>query len=135
MYNVPERNIWQKMKGRVLNPKDAAYKDYGGRGVAICDSWRKSFLAFYADMGARPGPEYSINRIDNDGPYSPQNCEWATIDTQLNNYRRNRFITYDGRTQSLKRWVDEQELPYGRVHRRIQMGWPELEALELVRRT
>lgn len=133
---APERNVWQKMKQRCLNPNDKSYADYGGRGIKVCDRWQtiEGFINFYKDMSQRPSPEYSINRINNDGDYTPENCEWATKDEQVNNYRHNRFITIGDRTQSLKRWVDELDLNYGRVSMRLQRGWSNEEALELIER-
>lgn len=129
--DTPEHNVWGHMRQRCHNTKNKSYKDYGGRGITICDRWRISFQSFYQDMGPRPSADHQIDRIDNDGNYEPSNCRWATRETQLNNYRRNRFITIEGRTQSLKRWVDEFGLNYSTVHRRLQLGWSNERALEL----
>ncbi len=131
--DAPERNVWQKMKQRCYNPNDKSYPDYGGRGIEVCPRWRVSFMNFYNDMGKRPSDTHSIERINNDGNYRPSNCKWATKDEQVNNYRHNHFITINGRTQSMKRWVDELGLKYGRVQMRLYRGWTPERALELER--
>lgn len=90
-----EYACWANMKQRVLNFMHPRYSEYGGRGIAICDRWVNSFENFLADMGERPSPEMSINRIDNEGNYEPGNCEWATSEVQVANQRprRSHLIT------------------------------------------
>lgn len=84
---APEYGAWSKMKGRCYNKTDHSYDDYGGRGITVCDRWRKSFKNFFADMGYRPAHCNSIDRIDNDGNYEPGNCRWATQEIQSRNRR------------------------------------------------
>lgn len=84
---TPEYNAWCHIKSRCYNEKTPQFKDYGGRGITVCERWLNSFENFYADMGPRPSPEHSIDRKDNSKGYSPENCYWATSEEQNRNRR------------------------------------------------
>ena len=117
--------VWQGMKRRCLDPKSHAYKDYGGRGIRLCEEWVDDFEAFRAWALANGySDRLTIERKDNDGDYTPENCKWADIIEQANNKRSNVLLTVDGRTQTLKQWADELGLNYYTLYSRYDRGWP-----------
>jgi hypothetical protein len=107
----PEYEAHRHLKDRVLTPNCPEFEDYGGRGIRICQRWldgeggKSGFECFLADVGLRPGPGYSIGRIDNDGNYEPGNVRWEKQRPQMNNTRVNRRITAFGRTENLATWA------------------------------
>jgi hypothetical protein len=127
---------WCHLKSRCLNPNDAKFPDYGGRGIVVCDRWlhgdgvKTGFECFAADMSPHPGKGWSIDRKDNDGPYSTENCRWATAAEQGRNTRRNRFYVIRGEKRCLIDWARRYSLPYKTLHRRVASGWPIERALE-----
>jgi len=97
---TPTYRSWQAMRSRCHSLTDPAYARYGGRGIVVCARWSESFEAFLADMGERPAGT-TLDRIDNDGPYSPENCRWATRTEQGRNRRTNRLLTFNGATKTI----------------------------------
>lgn len=89
--NTDEYETWLGMKKRCLNHAHHKYPEYGGRGIVVCDRWRNSFENFILDMGPKPSPQHSLDRIDNDGPYDKDNCRWATSIEQSRNRRQRRW--------------------------------------------
>lgn len=121
------------MRSRCHNPNDFAYKHYGLRGIRVCDRWKK-FLNFVSDMGDRPTPKHQINRIDNDGNYCPENCEWATQKQQANNTRRNRLITVRGETKTVAQWSELTGMPQSTIWRRLHSRWSDEDTILLSKR-
>lgn len=117
---TPEYNIWRHMRDRCSNPNNGSYRDYGGRGIKVCEEWENSFEAFIRDMGPKPGPGYSIERNDNNGNYCKENCRWATKREQANNRRSNVFYEYNGKMMTLAGWCNELNLDYGLVYYRMR---------------
>jgi len=125
----PEFRVWSAMHSRCENPRNKGYKDYGGRGIKVCERWA-SFENFLADMGPRPSLAHSIDRYpNNDGDYEPHNCRWATMREQSNNRRSSRTLTFHDETLTLAEWERRAGLSSGVLHRRLHWGWTVEEAL------
>lgn len=125
---TPEYNSWRAMQTRCSNGRQPGWKNYGGRGITVCEKWQ-DFPAFFADMGPKPSPAHSIDRIDNDGNYEPGNCRWATRSEQYQNSRQtmnkrnNRFFTHDGKTQILADWARSCGVTKATIRERLERGW------------
>lgn len=118
--HTPLCKVWYKMRQRCYSINDQAYKDYGGRGITICDEWKNNFESFYNWSLANGYTDgLTIDRINNNDGYSPQNCRWSTPKEQANNRRSCRYFTFDGKTMNLMQWCNLLNLPYKIVHSRI----------------
>jgi len=118
-----EYRAWSAIIRRCHNPADTSFPNYGERGIVVCDRWRNSFEAFLTDMGRRPKGKTSIDRIDNDGPYSPDNCRWATSKQQTRNYRQNVFLTVNGETRCVMEWAERTSIHPQTLYKRLARGW------------
>lgn len=114
-----ELRAWSHMKGRCLNPNDHRYKDYGARGIKICDKWINNFEEFLSDMGKCP-PDHSIERRNVNGNYEPSNCYWATTHVQARTRRDNIYVQYEGETMILKDYAARVGVPYRQLHLRYR---------------
>lgn len=124
---TPEYHTWTLMKRRCYLPHAIGYARYGGRGITVCDRWRWSFVAFLEDMGPRPSPQHSLDRIDNNGSYCKGNCRWATDHEQRLNQRRTKL--YGGYPVSELSKITG--MPLQVLYSRMKKGWPMGLAIEL----
>lgn len=124
---------YHNIKSRCHNPSVPSFKDYGARGIALHPEWRDNFDAFYEYVSRLPHfgePGYTLERINNDNGYEPDNVRWATRAEQNCNTRRNQLVTYDGKTQTIKQWADEYGIKYSKLRERIQkLHWTIEKAL------
>ena len=121
--NDPTYRAWTHLRGRCLTLTDRDYAEYGGRGITVCERWA-SFENFVADMGERPSPRHSIERINNSGNYEPGNCRWATAQEQANNRRSNVFIEYQGQRRTIMEWSRVIGINRRTISARLAWGWP-----------
>lgn len=121
----PIYHSWWGMRARCYNKSYDHWSDYGGRGIKVCPRWRDSFENFLADMGASWAPGLSVDRINNDGDYSPENCRWATRSEQVRNTRRTRMVTIDGVRDCISAHAERLGVPASRLVARLKLGWSE----------
>ena len=130
MTNSKEYNAWFAMKQRCDYPNSILYHRYGGRGISYQEDWDR-FENFFSDMGLAPSKNHSLDRIDNNGNYTKENCRWATREQQDYNKSTNVFITAFGKTMTKFQWVKETGLSYSCIHHRIKRGMEIEKALSL----
>lgn len=132
---TPEYTTWIQMRDRCNNPRAKSFKYYGGRGIKVCKKW-DDFSAFLADVGNRPSPSYSLDRINNNGHYEPSNVRWATREEQSNNRRSNFRVTYRGVVMTLHQALRAtgNTVDRGTVVNRLKAGWPVEAAVEVTAR-
>lgn len=121
MSNTSEHGIWLAMKRRCYNKNNTDYLRYGGRGIKVCDRWINSFENFYADMGEKPYG-CSIDRIDYDGDYTPENCKWSTNIEQANNKSTNARYQYGDENHTIAEWSRIVEMPQTLLRKRLHSG-------------
>lgn len=130
-YKTRTYRIRMGMIMRCENPKEKAWKDYGGRGIKVCDRWRDSFEAFLEDMGEPPSRDHCIERVDNNGNYEPSNCIWATMSEQLRNRRNTCFLTAFGETLCVEDWSKRYGIHRNTLKNRLDRGWDIEKAITL----
>lgn len=118
---TPEYYAWISARSRCQNPNNPRYSSYGGRGIEMDSSW-KEFRNFFNDMGPRP-EGMSLDRINNDGPYSPENCRWTTRSQQQRNRRVNVFIEYQGQEKTIAEWAEITGLTHREIRYKHEKGW------------
>ena len=126
---LPEYRAWQTMRLRCTEPSNAAYPNYGGRGIKVCDRWLNSVQAFVDDMGRKPSPAHELDRRDNNGNYEPGNCRWVLRKVNDRNRRGCRLLDFKGETHALAEWCERLRLPRDTVRKRLESGWSVAQAL------
>lgn len=129
-YRAPEYAAWRSMKSRCCDPRSKSYYQYGGRGITICEQWRKSYKQFLADVGRRPSPLHSLDRYpDNNGNYEPGNVRWATPEEQMRNTRWNRYLTINGETRCVSEWSVISGVAVHTIYSRLNKKWTPKDAV------
>jgi hypothetical protein len=123
MAGTPTFTRWNNMKQRCYNPNASSYEYYGDRGITVCDRWLHSFENFLEDMGECPSDQHSIERIDNNKGYSPENCKWATAIEQGRNRRNVKLIEFEGKKLAIPEWAECTGIKPGTIAWRLARGW------------
>lgn len=125
MTNTPEYRVWSYMLTRCYYKKHKHYNNYGGRGIGVDINWRgpNGFKQFYTDMGPRPSPKHTIERVDNNLSYGPDNCIWLERRLQARNQRKTIWLEYAGQRRSVAEWAERIGIPRPTLHNRIRSGW------------
>lgn len=126
---TPEYNSWRSMRARCLFKSHEAYKNYGGRGIKICDRWVNSFDNFLEDMGPRPEGK-TLDRIDVNKGYYKENCKWSNPLEQSNNRRNNVFLDFDGESKTISQWSRDLQIPTSTIINRLSRGYNPEKALD-----
>lgn len=121
--------VWQGVVNRCYRPRSSAYFRYGARGVTMCDAWRNSYECFLADMGRMPTPKHTIERINNELGYSPENCRWATRKEQANNRSTNHWLALNGEKKTCSQWSSVVGIPSLTLVARKARGWSDEKTL------
>lgn len=129
--NRPEYNSWRAMVSRCNYPKYWCYDRYGGRGITVCDRWlgKKGFVNFLSDMGKKPSSKHSLDRVDNDGNYTPENCQWSDQKKQVRNSSKMKYVTVNGVTKPLTYWFTEYSIHASTFYRRKKRTGDTSEAI------
>lgn len=123
---------WRSMINRCTKPADEGYKHYGGRGIQVCDRWRNSFEAFASDMGPKP-KGMTLDRRENDGDYSPENCRWATKKQQARNTRSSRILELNGQRRTIAEWSEVLGINRMTIAGRLHRGYSDEKALSITK--
>lgn len=122
--NHPLYRTWSNAKSRCSDVNAQSYKDYGGRGITVCDEWKDDFQAFYdwaMVNGYKKG--LTLERIDNNKGYAPENCKWATMKEQSNNRRNSRYLEFMGKKRTISQWADAIGISGDALYHRLKLGW------------
>ncbi len=120
----PLYHVWASMKGRCVNPSNRNYRNYGGRGITVCQEWMDSLPAFVRDMGPTYRAGLTLDRIDNSCGYYKANCRWATRTEQQNNRRTNHTLIYNNESHTVCEWARKLHIKPRTLHTRLALGWP-----------
>lgn len=121
--HTPEYRSWKSMRMRCENKSHKSFERYGGRGIFICEQWRNDVVAFVRDMGLRPSPQHTLERINNDGNYEPGNCRWATLLEQAQNRSNVNTIDLNNERLSVSEWARRNGIMPGTAAKRLRDGW------------